>query len=481
MTRKGKRRRKYENSNQEIKKTCKPHDSTTNMDMEQLKKNLGFVPSNLYWVKKRSKKDVETNEITPQACVMYPLSTTALNGKLEPFPTICWLTSTKLKTRVSALEKSAWIKDFHYMLKTNVNTYGKRMRNAHEMYAKTRTNLLTEEDRDLVIKNGWTQALSENRGVAGILKTSVDMNNNNNNSTTITTWDISVKCLHAHLAHYLCFPEHDNIIGIWTWNALNKNYDSNRICTTLPLLNSIYQLWNDNNSNDEIVKMQAQMLKKCLNTMYIEEDNNNNNNNKIYKKWDDIHQVKTVPPENVSQMLSKNNNKHEKILKPIKILLEKAWDVLPWKLPKTLSNDYSNNMGEVLQHFKSVMIVGNPEYGAMIESNELYVGLFYLKENMHYPTHAHEAFETYTFISGNGDEVLHQRDQKDDDNNNENTAMTIATPTPYIHNHGHQPHAIKTSNKPLVCLYAWTRGINVDGVNNNSNSFELPGKYWFCS
>ena len=138
-------------------------------------------------------------------------------------------------------------------------------------------------------------------------------------------------------------------------------------------------------------------------------------------------------------------------------------------------------MGEVLQHFKSVMIVGNPEYGAMIESNELYVGLFYLKENMHYPTHAHEAFETYTFISGNGDEVLHQRDQKDDDNNNENTSMTIATPTPYIHNHGHQPHAIKTSNKPLVCLYAWTRGINVDGVNNNSNSFELPGKYWFCS
>ena len=40
MTRKGKRRRKYENSNQEIKKTCKPHDSTTNMDMEQLKNNL---------------------------------------------------------------------------------------------------------------------------------------------------------------------------------------------------------------------------------------------------------------------------------------------------------------------------------------------------------------------------------------------------------------------------------------------------------
>ena len=141
MTRKGKRRRKYENSNQEIKKTCKPHDSTTNMDMEQLEKNLGFVPSNLYWVKKRSKKDVETNEITPQACVMYPLSTTALNGKLEPFPTICWLTSTKLKTRVSALEKSAWIKDFHYMLKTNVNTYGKRMRNAHEMYANCQVQI----------------------------------------------------------------------------------------------------------------------------------------------------------------------------------------------------------------------------------------------------------------------------------------------------------------------------------------------------
>ena len=47
-----------------------------------------------------------------------------IEWKIEPFP-ICWLTSTKLKI-VLCIENT-WIKDFR-MLKTNVNTYGKRMK-----------------------------------------------------------------------------------------------------------------------------------------------------------------------------------------------------------------------------------------------------------------------------------------------------------------------------------------------------------------
>ena len=475
MARKGKRRRKYENSSVRIKKTCTPHVSTTENDVKQLKVNLGFVPSNLLMVKKRS----NDTSATPLACIMYPLSTTALNGKLEPFPTICWLTSSELRSRVSALEKSGWIKIFQNMLAANPRSHGKQMRAAHKSYAVARTSLLSDSDKHIVASNGWTGALSESRGVAGILKTIVgkkfeasekyDSSNSvaSEENIELTTWDLSVKCLHAHLAHYLCFPEHGNIIGEWTWHALCEHYDTSRFCTIVPLLNSIYQLWKDADPQDLIIKEQADMLNQCIQAVC----HTNSDHYKLIREWEDIHSVTTTPPLGVKNILYKRTFpvKSLNLMKSLELLLEKSWNDLPWKVPKKLSGDYSSKMGSKIKALKSVMLVGNPEFGALIENPDLYVGLMYMEENMHYPPHAHEAFETYTMVSGNGSEIRREECKEN------GTTMVTASPTPYIHTNSNQTHEIQTTDKPLVCLYAWT-----STRVGCSTKVTLPGKFWFC-
>lgn len=230
MVRKGKRRRAFERSAAEStlrwEPVCQAHESVTEYDKECLLQMLGFVPSNLYMVKAR---DPDTK--APQACIMYPLSNTARQEKLEPFPTICWLTCTKLKGMVSALERDGWVQNFEQRLREKTETCGKRMVVAHRLYARYRTAMLTEPDLELVRQSGWEAALSENRGVAGITNNFAHLHKyttgkvattslEQNGGAVATTWELSVKCLHAHLAHYLCFPQHGNVIGRWTYEAL---------------------------------------------------------------------------------------------------------------------------------------------------------------------------------------------------------------------------------------------------------------------
>ena len=231
MTRKGKRRRAFERSNAECTPVCPVHETVTDFDKESLVQMLGFVPSNLYMVRAR---DPATK--APQACLMYPLSNTARQEKLEPFPTICWLTCTKLKGKVSALEGDGWVQKFEHRLRENTGTHGKRMVAAHRLYARYRTSMLTEPDRETVRQNGWGAALGENRGVAGITNNFAHLHsyttgtvvaasleqNKEGQVPMATTWELSVKCLHAHLAHYLCFPQHGNVIGQWTYEALQQ-------------------------------------------------------------------------------------------------------------------------------------------------------------------------------------------------------------------------------------------------------------------
>ena len=92
-----------------------------------------------------------------------------------------------------------------------------------------------------------------------------------------------------------------------------------------------------------------------------------------------------------------------------------------------------------------------------------------MEENMHYPPHAHEAFETYTMVSGNGSEIRREECKEN------GTTMVTASPTPYIHTNSNQTHEIQTTDKPLVCLYAWT-----STRVGCSTKVTLPGKFWFC-
>ena len=126
---------------------------------------------------------------------------------LEPFPTMYWLTHPLIRTLVSQIELG---KDFNAteMERRLAKSEEARtsMEEAHKAYGETRWNLLTESDVALIKKRHWEGALSSERGVAGIRQPR------------------GVKCLHAHMAHYLSGDDgHEhNVVGKWTYEQVNR-------------------------------------------------------------------------------------------------------------------------------------------------------------------------------------------------------------------------------------------------------------------
>eukprot|EP00986_Skeletonema_menzelii_P014955 scaffold10663_cov203-Skeletonema_menzelii.AAC.5 len=140
---------------------------------------------------------------------------------IEPFPTMYWLTSPTLRILISKMELSK---------NNNVQTMEQRLRSsqahldqmerAHKSYGRSRWELLTAQDKESVLQRGWENALDERRGVAGI-------------SLVKGRFDC-VKCLHAHVAHYLaqvaeweeewkdreCVRDDLNLVGKWTMESI---------------------------------------------------------------------------------------------------------------------------------------------------------------------------------------------------------------------------------------------------------------------
>jgi hypothetical protein len=144
---------------------------------------------------------------------------------LEPFPTLYWLTSPALRAHVSRIEASpsrgasaaeGWLRASREC--------GRAMERAHASYGASRWALLTEEDRDGAAGRGWRTALDGTRGVAGIASRGRGPppsagdddeggegeggedeggEDEDGDGGTGGYRDSGVKCLHAHVAHYL--------------------------------------------------------------------------------------------------------------------------------------------------------------------------------------------------------------------------------------------------------------------------------------
>ena len=141
---------------------------------------------------------------------------------IEPFPTMFWLTSPKLRILISKMElsKTNNVQTMEQRLRSS-QSHLDQMERAHKSYGRSRWELLTPQDKESVLSRGWENALDERRGVAGI-------------SLVKERYDC-VKCLHAHVAHYLaqvaeweeewkdgreCTRDDLNLVGKWTMESI---------------------------------------------------------------------------------------------------------------------------------------------------------------------------------------------------------------------------------------------------------------------
>ena len=114
----------------------------------------------------------------------------------EPFPTMFWVSHPHIRALISKLELDQGGKRFEkHLLECPQDL--ERMTRAHLAYGKQRRELITESDWEWIQQRKWESAFDTSRGVAG-MKGSPH----------------SIKCLHAHAAHYWSGCE-DNCVGKW--------------------------------------------------------------------------------------------------------------------------------------------------------------------------------------------------------------------------------------------------------------------------
>lgn len=125
---------------------------------------------------------------------------------VEPFPTMYWLTNPILRVLISKLEVKGFGSELERRLLVDSASM-RKMERAHLAYGTERHSLLVDADLELINKRKWNSAFDINtRGVAGI----------RNRST--------VKCLHAHAAHFLSGDpgSSDNVVGEWVMEAVER-------------------------------------------------------------------------------------------------------------------------------------------------------------------------------------------------------------------------------------------------------------------
>jgi hypothetical protein len=136
-----------------------------------------------------------------------PLIIPQQHSIMEPFPTLYWLTHPLLRCLVSKLELEGYGMQLERRLQQDTTDMA-LMRQAHQAYGTERWNLLSFADQEWIRHQHWEAAVASNRGVAGIRNFG------------------AVKCLHAHLAHYLSqgSGSMQNRVGQWVWEELMARY-----------------------------------------------------------------------------------------------------------------------------------------------------------------------------------------------------------------------------------------------------------------
>mmetsp|Transcript_22106 Transcript_22106/g.30759 ORF Transcript_22106/g.30759 Transcript_22106/m.30759 type:complete len:241 (-) Transcript_22106:229-951(-) len=197
-------------------------------DPNLVEQQLGYLPPNFLCVSARTSND------SPIAIQTYPLHggaprrqakatatpTPALLG--TPFPTLYWLTGPEISRAIGGLERKGYIVEFEKKLNSDP-LEAARFISSHKQYARARWNSLKEEDRTLLTMDHSSvkrmRNMLECSGVAGTDFLSQQQEDG--------SFVASVKCLHAHYAHYRSTsPDEEvyNPVGLWIHKTLQEEF-----------------------------------------------------------------------------------------------------------------------------------------------------------------------------------------------------------------------------------------------------------------
>ena len=122
---------------------------------------IGFPPHNIVRIGAyKQLPDGTDDKSHPYVLILYPVNFIRSKGQFEvenglrPFPTVTWMSSPELSSRVAKLEVIGYVSKLFDKLNSNPE-YMAQMKRAHERYSEFRWNLLSDSDKDLFIKKGW--------------------------------------------------------------------------------------------------------------------------------------------------------------------------------------------------------------------------------------------------------------------------------------------------------------------------------------
>jgi len=226
---------------------------------------LGYIPSNVISISSRrgqgSDKDVEP---TPLALRTYPLNGGAsrrkakARGRLTPFPTLYWMCCPVIGKAIADLERRGFVRLYEERLIQSPDDWHQFVM-AHKDYAEERWSILSDSHRYMIENNlegmnAGMKHMIQYSGIAGTDYKSFDIRllgttqKNHaaddhpiqhanlavsaNDNGILTSMRPSIKCLHAHYAHYrsqvssgrLHENEEINIVGKWIHQSLQDEF-----------------------------------------------------------------------------------------------------------------------------------------------------------------------------------------------------------------------------------------------------------------
>jgi hypothetical protein len=199
-------------------------------DRDDVFDQLGYIPTNLVSIAAKRGGGIET----PMVLKTYPLNGGAARrkqkaeGQHTPFPTLYWFCCKEIGKAISELERRGYVGKLEERLRNEPSMLGKFI-DSHDSYAKERWDTLSTNHKEYVSRSEGMVKILQYSGVAGT-----------DYQLFQETKRPSIKCLHAHYAHYRgqlgdSAQTHDegdiakegdgiNIVGAWVHELLEQEF-----------------------------------------------------------------------------------------------------------------------------------------------------------------------------------------------------------------------------------------------------------------